>query len=140
MLTPVAAAGLGRVRDISHRKRRLADDSIRAQQRRLLRGPAPAYSYGAPHYYQNGRALHPATLTEEFGGGENELDPLNYTIPYMDKYLVMAMAGVLAVTFQSYKIPHSSCEFSLHDAHCVDKYLLSFLLFKVDNIHQDISI
>ena len=88
--------------------------------------PAPAYSYGAPHYYQNGRALHPATLTEEFGGGENELDPLNYTIPYMDKYLVMAMAGVLAVTFQLYKIPHSSCEFTLHDAHCVDKYLLSF--------------
>ena len=41
MLTPVAAAGLGRVRDISHRKRRLADDSIRAQQRRLLRGPGP---------------------------------------------------------------------------------------------------
>ena len=57
-----------------------------------LPAPAPAYSYGAPHYYQNGRALHPATLTEEFGGGENELDPLNYTIPYMDKYLVMAMA------------------------------------------------
>ena len=47
-----------------------------------------AYLQPGYHYHHNGRTFAPSLLTQDFGGIKNKSDPLNYTIPYMDKYLV----------------------------------------------------
>ena len=45
-------------------------------------------AYLQPGYHQHGRTFASTSLTEDFGGKSNKSEPLNYTIPYMDKYLV----------------------------------------------------
>ena len=45
-------------------------------------------AYLQPGYHHNGRTFASTSLTEDFGGKSNKSEPLNYTIPYMDKYLV----------------------------------------------------
>ena len=58
-------------------------------------------SYGSGYHspnYQTGRTIvHQSSLTEDFGGIKNDLYPLNYTIPYMGKYLVCTSSEIFRI-------------------------------------------
>ena len=53
-------------------------------------GESSYNSYNSPQYHHNGRTIVSKTLTESFLGVQNSSGPLNFTLPYVEDYLVSA--------------------------------------------------
>lgn len=52
-------------------------------------GESSYNSYNLPQYHHNGRTIASKTLTESFLGVQNSSGPMNFTLPYVEDYMVL---------------------------------------------------